>query len=76
MIWICSELNKEQLSLLKLFKIRIEFELKIKEARGLKFNRIGGNFQKLKKFGQEAPVYTWMTTQLIKSSLRFQTRNF
>jgi hypothetical protein len=33
-IWICRELNKEQLYLLKLSKFRIEFELKIKKALG------------------------------------------
>jgi hypothetical protein len=37
-IWICMELNKEQLSLLDFFsKFGIEFELKIKDALGIEF---------------------------------------
>jgi hypothetical protein len=31
-IWTCRELNKEQISSLKLFKIRMEVELKIRES--------------------------------------------
>jgi hypothetical protein len=76
-IWNCREWNKEQLSLLELLKIQYWIWIK-NQGSSTVWNSIefDWHFQELMKFEQEAPVCTWMPTQLINRSLKFQTRSF
>jgi hypothetical protein len=61
-------------------RFAMDFELKLKEASKvwiwIEFDGIWFKPRIWWHLVKKAPIYTWMTNRLMKTSLRFQSRNF
>jgi hypothetical protein len=75
-IWFWSFWNKEQLPLLKLFKIRDRIWIKIQGLQGLKFNKIWLGFLRIDEIWTRSSWLHWDDTSTHEKSLKFQIQEF